>query len=341
MPDMSNSVTKAVLFTIRDIENRDFFKGVIPNPSQDLINYFLSREDGLTSWLNDYAHNYHAQKGENTKTSDEPPIDKYKSISEDIQKNADDFEKANGCLFEDKSLIEKIRDAQSLVDLQSIKASFLYVYERDSETERSKWEVISKFISQIPNYNSADNNNQQKTSKFTIEDYRRISTLPLNTQDNHCDKEGPLVRHRLGWYHKEDEDDKIAVCAVYPWAGETDVEHNEGWAKALLSTITIKYPSIESILLVCHDRDFSGFSGKDEVVTGGLFNKLKKEFSKLNRLIVFQHSNSTIIGALKKNKATDVFNAIENYAKGYNTFKEADKENKNANAHEIFSTQKP
>ena len=61
---MKNNIKQAVLFTIRDIENREYFKGVSPEPSQALIDYFISLGDDLTSWLNE-----HAQKRDVIKTS--------------------------------------------------------------------------------------------------------------------------------------------------------------------------------------------------------------------------------------------------------------------------------
>ena len=332
MPDMKNSITKAVLFTIRDIENRDYFKGVSPEPSQALIDYFISRDDALTSWLNN-----HVQAKNIVKISDEPSIDKYKSISEDIQKNADEFESAYYRVYvEERSLIESISKAENLGELQAIKASFLSAYEEVQETELSKWELIYSFICDIPDADSSEIDEQQESHKFSIEDYYQFASTSLDSNDTYCDKERPLVQHRLGWYHKEDDKSGTSVCAVYPWVGETNVIHNVGWANALLSTIKNEYPSIKSILLVCHDRDFNGFSGKDEVVTQGLFNDLKKKFPQLSSLIVFQHSNSTITGALKTDNANDVFNAIEEYANGYNTLKMADEQNLNAKAHMDF-----
>jgi len=334
---MKNNIKQAVLFTIRDIENREYFKGVCPEPSQALIDYFISLSDDFTSWLNE-----HAQKRDVIKTTEEPSIDKYKSLSENIQKNADEFEDAyekaygNKVCSEEHSLIESISNAQDLGELQFIKASFLLAYEDFSEEEQSRWEPIHSFICKIPDAESSEIESQQNSNVFSIEDYNKLALTSLKSNVTHCDKENPQVQHRLGWYHKEDDDNGgTAACAVYPWSEEMETDHNHRWANALISTLKEEYPSIERILLVCHDRDFSGFSGKDEVVTEGLFiNELKKSFPQLGWLIVFQHSNSTITGALNKKKASDVYTTIEEYAKGYYTIKKADEDNENANAHD-------
>lgn len=332
---MKNNIKQAVLFTIRDIENREYFKGVSPEPSQTLIDYFISLGDDLTSWLNE-----HVQKRDVIKTDDEPSIDKYKSLSEDILKNADEFEKAyeetsgNRVYSVERSLVESISNAQDLGELQAIKESFLSAYEDFSEEERSRWKPIHSFICKIPDAESSEIESQQNSNIFSVEDYNKLASTILNSNVTHCDKENPQVQHRLGWYHKEDDDNGgTAACAVYPWSGEMETDHNNRWANALISTLKEEYPSIERILLVCHDRDFSGFSGKDEVVTGDFFINLNKLFPQLSSLIVFQHSNSNITGALKTNNAADVFEAIKGYAVGYNKIKKADEENKNANAH--------
>lgn len=334
---MKNNIKQAVLFTIRDIENREYFKGVSPEPSQALIDYFISLGDDLTSWLNE-----HVQKRDVIKTDDEPSIDKYKSLSEDIQKNANEFEKAyeetsgNRVYSVERSLVESISNAQDLGELQAIKESFLSAYEDFSEEEQNRWEPIHSFICKIPDADSSEIESQQNSNIFSIEDYKKLASTILDSKVTHCDKEKPLVQHRLGWYHKEEDDDdgKTAVCAVYPWSGDMEAEHNNRWANALISLLRDEYPSLESVLLVCHDRDFHGFSGKDEVVTGNLFKELNKAFPMLGSLIMFQHSNSTITGALNKSKAFDVYTTIEEYAKGYYTIKEADEGNKNASAHD-------
>lgn len=329
---MKNNIKQAVLFTIRDIENREYFKGVSPEPSQALIDFFICLGDDLTSWLNE-----HAQKREVIKTADEPSIDMYKSLSEDIQKNANEFEKAyeetfgNRAFSEERSLVESISNAQDLGELQFIKGSFLSAYEDFSDEEQSRWEPIHSFICKIPDNESSEIESQQDSNNFSVEDYNKFASTSLNSNVTHCDKEKPLVQHRLGWYHKEE--DNTAVCAIYPWVGDTKNENNCKWASALLSTLKDEYPSLEKVLLVCHDKDYNGFSGKDEVVTGDLFEELSKAFPLLGCLIVFQHSNSAITGALKKSKACDVYTAIEEYAKGYYTIKKADVDNGNANAH--------
>lgn len=336
---MKNNIKQAVLFTIRDIENREYFKGVSPEPSQALINYFISLGDDLTSWLNE-----HAQKKDVVKNADEPSIDKFKSLSEDIQKNADEFEEAyeetsgNRVYSEERSLVESISNAQDLGELQAIKGSFLEAYNDFSEADRSKWDAIHGFICQIPDVESSEIEDQQNSNVFSLEDYNKLASTILDSNVTHCDKEKPQVQHRLGWYHKEE--DNTAVCAVYPWLGDIKKENNIRWASALLSTLKDEYPSLEKVLLVCHDRDYSGFSGKDEVVTGDLFEELSKVFPLLVGLIVFQHSNSTITGALNKNKACDVFTTIEDYSKGYYTIKKADEENENSEAHSDYCKNK-
>lgn len=333
--ETDKNVKEAVLFTIRDIENEEFFKGVSPEPSQALIDYFISLGDDLTSWLIEEAH-----KKDGINTADEPSIDMYKSLSEDIQKNADEFEEAykkvsgSRVCSEELSLVESISNAQDLGKLQLIKENFLSVYEDFPAEEQSRWEPIHCFISQIPDAESLEIEYQQNFSVFSLEDYNIFASTSLNSNVTHCDKEKPLVQHRLGWYHKEDV--TTAVCAVYPWSGEMEEDHNKKWAKALISTLEEKYPSIESIILVCHDKDFSGFSGKNEVVTGGLFTDLQEESKKLKSLIVFQHNKSTIIGALKMNKAADIFKTINEYSTGYAKIQESDKNKLNAAAHDSF-----
>ena len=68
----------------------------------------------------------------------------------------------------------------------------------------------------------------------------------------------------------------------------------------------------------------------------GLFKDIKAAFPQLYSLIVFQHSNKTIMGALNKSKAAEVFDAIKTYSDGYSKLQKADENNENAKAHGLY-----
>ena len=335
MPDMKNNITKAVFFTVRDIENKIIFKGVTPQPSKSIIDYLVSRKDGLSEWLNGKVQSNSSEKRE-----EEESIEQFKLIPEDVKERANAFEKQYGCVISDDSpLISTIVDAKDLSELQGVKGSFMESYNELSAEDKSAWELVFNFLCHIPDVNLSEIE-ISSTTKFTINAYNNeLAESILNSDVTHCDKQSQVyVKDRLGWYRKEDDTNgDSVVCAVNPWAGEPELEHNIQWAEALLSSLTEEYPSLQSIILVCHDRDFNGYSGKDEVVSGLFFDELKRKHSNLEGLVVFQHSNNTIMGALNKSIATDVFNAIEKYAKGFDRLKKADESNGNANAHENYS----
>ena len=335
MPDMKNSITKAVFFTVRDIENKTIFKGVTPQPSKAIIDYIIDRGDTLSSWLNNTI-----QSSTSPNEKEEESLEQYKLIPEEVQKEANAYEdKHDNIVLEDCSLIEAIRNAESLSDLQAIKASFMDLYDDLNSEEKERLDLVNTFLSHIPNVDLS-NIELSSTTKFSIDAYNdELAESVLNSEVTHCDKQSQVyVKDRLGWYRKEDDTNgDSVVCAVNPWAGEPELEHNVKWAEAILSTLTEEYPLLQSIILVCHDRDFYGYSGKDEVVSGLFFDELKRKHSNLEGLVVFQHSNNTIMGALNKSKATDVFNSIEEYAKEFDKFKKADERSGNANAHENYS----
>lgn len=334
MPDMNDKITQAVLFTVRDIESRKIFERVTPLPSKSLIDFMMSRNDDLSKWLNEKV-NARSDKREKIIV----PIEQFKQITESIRNNADSFETECGSVYsEDSSLITSILESDSLEELQAIKASFLSVYDELPSQNRDQWELIYKFICSIPDVDSSDAGTESTTHAFTIKDYDEdLANSILNANQTHCDKDAPLVRDRLGWYCKDDgPEGNSVVCAVYPWRGETSDNHNIEWVSTLLAMINETYPSIKRVLLVCHDRDFSGFAGKDEVVKGQFLEELQSSFPQLQGFVVFQHSNRTIIDALNKQKAFDVYDAIRTYVDGYGKIKKIDADCINAEAHDSY-----
>ena len=328
MNNITNGITQAVIFTVRNIESKKIFENVAPEASSQLIDYLVSRNDSFSSWLNKKV-----QRGV-IEEKDEVSIDEFKLIPDEVQKKMKEFDEQNGPIKEDSSLIEIISNAKQLDELQEIKSSFIYILNELSDEEKNEWKSVCDFISKIPDASESDM--ITSSNLFSIEDYNDdIATTIIDESETHCDKQNSTVQDRLGWYRKEDVEGKTVACAVNPWIGETTPDHNIKWASALINTVTEKYNSLESILLVCHDRDFSGFSGKDEVVTGQLFDQLKELFKpRLKCLIVFQHSNKIIMGALSKEKAVDVFNVVKEYSEGFGRLGQVDKENQNACAHE-------
>lgn len=330
---MNNSITQAVFFTVRGIERREVFAGLLPSPSKALVDFFMSRNDELSQWLNEQVEGHLEQE-----EASDIPIEQYRNVPDNVKANADAFEGNYGRVYsEDSTLAESIENAENMADLQAIKASFLSIYDDLSAEEQNKWEALLQFMSLIPDLANSELRKGLEPHSFTIDDYRVFANLSLGAIVTHCDKESPLVRDRLGWYHKEDgQEGNTVACAVYPWVGETDKEHNTKWASALITTMLNEYPSLKDIILVCHDRDFSGFSGVDDVVKEGLFKDIKAAFPQLYSLIVFQHSNKTIMGALNKSKAAEVFDAIKTYSDGYSKLQKADENNENAKAHGLY-----
>ena len=332
---MNNNITNAIFFTVRSIESREVFKNLSPRPSKALIDYFMSLNDGLSNWLNQCV-NKPVEKKEDSSISIEP----YKSVPENIKTNAEQFENENGPVYsEDQLLVDSLTNATNIDELRAIKGSFLSIYEDLPTQDQNKWTVIHDFILSIPDVEPSYLGTGSMSHSFTIQDYNEtFAKTELRADPTHCDKENPLVQDRLGWYCTEDGPSGIAIAAVYPWTGDMTSDHNINWASALISTMINEYPSLKNIILVCHDRDFKGFSGKDEVVNGQLPESIKQKFPQLNlRLIVFQHSNKTVLGALNMKNAIDVFNAIDSYAAGYDTFIRVDNENQNALAHDNFA----
>ena len=340
MPDMNNRITQAVLFTVRDIEHKEIFKGITPKASRALIDYFMSRNDGLTSWLNNYAQSVIAKEVKPTQEDNQFDIDSFKSIPQEIQEEANKFEGRYGNVYtETSSLVDSIIASSNLGDLQAIKGSFMAVYNDLPEDEKSQCDLIHSYLCRIPDNTSSKGTQGQECVSFSIDHYNdQLATTLLDSPETHCDKHNPMVRDRLAYYLKEDEGGNTAVFAVYPWTGDTDSNHNNNWASALISTILYEYPSVKKLLLVCHDLDYYGFRGQDEVVKEGFIDKIKGSFKELEDLglIVFQHGNDFVISTLNKSKAGDVYNAIWAYWDGFDTITHADNNDLNADAHEYF-----
>lgn len=329
---MSDRIKHAVLFTVRDIEGRSFFQNVDPQISQVLIDFFVKLNDEFSHWLKDKVH---LSSFKQTKNNSNSSINM--TIPDDVKQNANKFEDEKVKVFEERSLVDSIVSAKDLEDLQAIKASFFHVFQKVDD--KDNYYLINNFLSQIPDANPIE----EETNAFANFTYNdSFGMVDLDGPETHIDKVNPKVKDRLGWYRKEDEGDGHTVaCAVYPWSGKMNSEHNNRWARTLISTIKNEYHSLESILLVCHDKDFIGYRGKNDVITSGkFFDNLHKEFPILKGIIVFQHNRSPIILALNKENAKDVYDEIDKYVTGFNKIKTADNNNENATAHKSFGGNK-
>ena len=324
---MNKSITRAVLFTVRDIERKKIFEGESPQPSKPLIDFFVNLNDNFSNWLNKTIIPDIPNENEE---DDSSILEKFKTIPDEVKKQAEQFEKENEPIKESSSLIDSITTAKNLSELRAIKQSFAVIY----NLAKGDYNLLFNYLQTIP-----DESLEDRINKFTIKDYNEtLAQKNIDADETHCDKMNPKVRDRLGWYRKEDGN--TVICATYPWIGLKSSDHNLKWARALILTIIENYSNLDSILLVCHARDFNGFSGKDEVVDGEFFKDLQELFKKLKGLVVFQHNNTLIKEALNKSNAKDVYEEIKNIVEGYKTIKKADDDNENAIAHSSFMVKK-
>ena len=130
----------------------------------------------------------------------------------------------------------------------------------------------------------------------------------------------PCVKHRLGVYCHEEDD--YALCAVWPWAGLYEAGHSENWQKALIGAALERYPQLEVLILLLHDRDFQEWAGKvgankvsnDDLNGDKSFKNTKGTVISIP-FVVFSHGDVLSQDALKKDTVIDCFNVASSMLK--------------------------
>lgn len=330
---MSNLTKKVVLFTIRDIEIKPLFKDVEPKTTDSLISYFLSFSD-FGPWLIS-----------NVPSNVQEDIFDINSFKKTIEEKENEF---NNAINELSSLFKDDEDKQFFSSLyqELAKSDVNILLQKKALFQESMTDVTLSTESQKTAYSMINSildtikANQETKPVFTIDNYYDIRDIALNETNTYCDKGGGevKVKHRLGMYSKEEDDN--AVCAIYPWLGDYEEDHDESWTKMLVGSILAFYPKAETIILVCHDIDYKQFEGRDFVVSKdinikGADNTYKYTFDKRISipLVVFQHSNQNITSALLIESPKEIYTLMENYVFGFVKIQDADKDEKNAEAH--------
>lgn len=150
--------------------------------------------------------------------------------------------------------------------------------------------------------------------------------------------------HRLGIYHKENEEH--AVAAIWPWNDEKENNHDEKWKETIINAIKELYPKINDIVLVIHDGDFLGLKDdeKDKVLfVGRTLSEMNDPNAGDNcaldeqnlriSLIVFQHTNGNVLNPLNKdcynnvNPPERIWAAVFRYMMQQKIFKDSDANN--------------
>lgn len=331
-------ITKAVIFTVRYIESHDLFKGIRPQKSKALIDFFMKRDNCLTDWLIEQVSK--PKPSHANESTNEFDVDKWKTEFNSLKGKVEQLESSLdlSIISEDKTLTGEIEKAQNIDELRTIKGNFDSFYNDDN---KDNWKEIKDLIDKIPNapddmgalpYGEIDNK-----SDLIANHYDDLALKVIKADKTFCDKDNAMIQDRLGFY-KVEEDDTVA-CAVYPWKGDTTQEnHNINWANALIKTIKDEYEHVKQIYLVCHDLDFDGYSGKNEVVVRGtLLSEIEKEWVDVKvGVIVFQHNEGIIIGALKMKEVNKAYETIEKYANGFNDMIKVDRDGLNGKAHVAF-----
>lgn len=155
------------------------------------------------------------------------------------------------------------------------------------------------------------------------------------------DEENAKLKHRLGIYHREDNN--YAVAAIWPWADDMEKDHDMNWRRVAVKTIQELYPKCEEIVLVMHAKDFGWCQRKDEKSDQIVFkcrplskwNETVEEVFRpsvqdpLISYIVFHHDNEHVMSPIKKSEHTpkEVWDAIDKYLREVNKkMSEADKD---------------
>jgi hypothetical protein len=265
MPDMknnkkNNNIKKVALFTIRDIEKSVLFKDITPQKNTQLINYFISLPE-LKKWLNDQVSdleedlpslNENENDFDSIKRAWEGQKEELKTCFDLISKAFSDDDLIAGPI---QSLPEKIDNAKNSEELKRCKDDYNLAIGENTFVDEgitSAHEKILSFFDNIKN-NYQDPNKGKRC--FSESHYEELKDYELMSEKTYCDKwDGVKVKHRLGMYCKEE--DEIAVCAIFPWMGDYEDNHDKLWTQMLVGSVLEFYHNVETIILVCHDMDF-------------------------------------------------------------------------------------
>lgn len=307
MHDVKNSPKYVIVFSIRDIDAQNTpFTGIKPTKCLPLIEYLSGLNDDCAEALHVSVSSVQSNPEEQN------AVDELKTeLCRDLSRltNLDD-------------LIDSIKEAKSMLDLEAVKEEY-----NTGDSQQKVLEILEK----IPD-------SQDSQPSETMTETMNVECLwneLMTTSVTHCDKQGALWKHRLGWYVKEEEE--YAVCAVYPWMGEGAADHNEKWRSLLVNAVTDKFKDVgvKRIILVCHDKDFMGLDGRDGVVSIDINeNGYYADQGVSIPLVVFMHTNQLITSAFGGDKSVkDIYNCINDYVSGYARLKKANEDSLNAEAH--------
>ncbi len=175
---------------------------------------------------------------------------------------------------------------------------------------------------------------------------RDLTESNIEKDDSDNIETNSLLIHRLGIYHKEE--DEYAVVAIWPWAGDMEPDHDKKWKETIMNSIKELYPKSKEIILVIHDNDFAELNDdeKDKIISkkehmSSCINPIVVDnFDPLVSLIVFQHTNENVLRPLKRDqekKTTyspkQIWEAIDKYIEKYYLLINADKNNLTAKTH--------
>lgn len=335
MPVMNNDLVKKVVFYSTRYIHPYFSDKKHLIPSNSLINYFSrlqkndNTKDEFSLWLSDLAFwSYFQQKLEDVcGDEDREKLNEIRSIVTQI-KNGNPH---------DTELIEKCLESH------------------DNEQDLFRENASKLFIE----LQEDDDNNAIYFAPCLFDEYRETllsgETTHLNRDltesknvEGYPDEEDAKLKHRLGIYHREDNE--YAVAAVWPWPkGDTlEPNHDENWKKAIADAIKELYPNSDEIILVIHDLDLKDWIGKDQIVfkrrplshinSNSDFNEdiLASSADPCTSLIVFRHDNRHVTSPIMKKEHTpkDVWYAIDKYLRDvFKILREADTNKCIANAH--------
>lgn len=346
--------------------NNDCVKKVVFYSTRQIHPYFSDENDLIScdSMIRYFSH----LKGKNKETKDEFSewlsalafLHEYQLKIEEIRQKL--MEEGCGDIQkkypEVPSILSRINDDDPIAIYDDL--SFcLYDYHKSSYAQEKKdffWEAAyQKFI---------DLDNNSENNCFEKKHLEVFKDRVLSGKETHLNRDlteskeeidstvklesKSLLIHRLGIYHKEK--DEYAVCAIWPWDGDMDPKHDEDWKNIIVSAIRELYPNCDEIILVIHNKDFKEWTKKDQIVfrkkpLSQISNSDNNEECLPNEadppisLIVFQHTNSEVVGPLKKERENNllftpqrVWEAIEKYLKRH-SLRKADNDNLIAKTH--------
>lgn len=337
MPVMNNKVRNVVFYSTRLIHPYFSDKEHLI-PSNSLMDYFSSLQkddntkDEFSCWLSDLAFWFYYQQ-------------KLKDMcgAEDREKLEEILSEVTRTKNEDphntKSIEDCLESHENEQDLFWKKASTIFI-ELQSDYDKN---VINFTPCLFDEYKE-----KLLSGKKTHLD--RDFTESKNAGCN-PDEGKAKLKHRLGIYHREDNE--YAVAAVWPWPkGDTlEPNHDENWKAVAVKAIKELYPKCEEIFLVMHDNDFkwcqkSGIE-KNQIVfkrrplsnwdTDTKKDRCPSAEDPLISYIVFQHTNEHVMGPIKQKEHApkDVWHAIDKYLRDViKTLSEADMNKYIAVAHD-------